>query len=242
MEENTCSKRYPRKLRRVTQTGDDGYPEYNRSSTNDGGFTVRIKGLDLDNHWVVPYNSVLLRTFISHINVEMCNSVKCIKYIYKYVNKVSDQAAFTIENQKDEVTMRESGRYLQGDADQKDEAHNKCLIQIEDTVLAVGETPMCNIPKQSNIAEVLRNCKFIVWDESTMAHKRGFEALDRSLKDIRNNNEVMGGVTVLLTGVFRQTLPVIPRGSRADEVKACIKASYLWLLIEQQEYEGPPGR
>ncbi|KAL4084660.1 hypothetical protein QTP88_027587 [Uroleucon formosanum] len=95
------------------------------------------------------------------------------------------------------------------------------------------ETPMCNIPKQSNIAEVLRNCKFIVWDENTMAHKRGFEALDRSLKDIRSNNEVMGGVTVLLTGDFSQILPVIPRGSRADEVKACIKASYLWPLIVQ---------
>ncbi|KAL4084364.1 hypothetical protein QTP88_028187 [Uroleucon formosanum] len=66
-----------------------------------------------------------------------------------------------------------------------------------------------------------------------MARKRGFESLDRSLKDIRNNNEVMRGVTVLLTGDFRQILPVIPRGSRADEVKAYIKASYLWLLIEQ---------
>ncbi|XP_050063228.1 uncharacterized protein LOC126552553 [Aphis gossypii] len=66
-----------------------------------------------------------------------------------------------------------------------------------------------------------------------MAHKRCFEALDRSLKDIRNKNEVMGGATVLLAGDFRQTLPVIPRGSRADEVKACIKASYLWPLIEQ---------
>ncbi|KAL4104072.1 hypothetical protein QTP88_019385 [Uroleucon formosanum] len=108
------------------------------------------------------------------------------------------------------------------------------------------ETPMCNIPKQSNIAKVLCNCKFINWDENTMAHKRGIEALDRSLKDIRNNNGVMGGVTVLLTGDFRQTLPVILRGSRADEVKACTKASYLWPLREQtfsqQEYEGPPGR
>eukprot|EP00102_Acyrthosiphon_pisum_P013772 XP_008183482.1 PREDICTED: ATP-dependent DNA helicase pif1-like [Acyrthosiphon pisum] len=42
-----------------------------------------------------------------------------------------------------------------------------------------------------------------------MAHKRDFEALERSLKDIRSNNEVMGGVTVLLTGDFKQTLPVI---------------------------------
>lgn len=95
------------------------------------------------------------------------------------------------------------------------------------------ETPLCNIPKQSNIAKVLHSCKFIVWNESTMAHKRGFEALDRSLKDTKNNNKVMGGVTVLLIGDFRQTLPVILRGSRADEVKACIKASYLWPFIEE---------
>ncbi|CAI6356836.1 unnamed protein product [Macrosiphum euphorbiae] len=88
MKENICSKRYPRKPCRETQTGDDGYPEYKRS-INDGGFTVRIKGLDLDNHWVVPYNPVLLRTFNCHINVEMCHSVKCIKYICKYVNKGS---------------------------------------------------------------------------------------------------------------------------------------------------------
>jgi len=42
----------------------------------------------------------------------MCHSVKSIKYICKYVNKGSDQAAFTIENQKDEITMYESGRYI----------------------------------------------------------------------------------------------------------------------------------
>lgn len=43
----------------------------------------------------------------------------------------------------------------------------------------------------------------------------------------------MGGVTVLLAGDFRQTLPVVPRGTRADEVKACIKTSYLWPLIKK---------
>ncbi|XP_024888397.1 uncharacterized protein LOC112465196 [Temnothorax curvispinosus] len=81
------------------------------------------------------------------------------------------------------------------------------------------------------MAQVLRDCKLIVWDESTMAHKGGFEALSTTLKDIRGNDGVMGGVTVLLAGNFRQTLPVVQRGTRADEVKACIKASYLWSLI-----------
>ncbi|KAI8126669.1 hypothetical protein CVS40_3392 [Lucilia cuprina] len=32
------------------------------------------------------------------------------------------------------------------------------------------ETPICNISKQSNFAYVLKQCKLIVWDASTMAH------------------------------------------------------------------------
>ncbi|XP_030762665.1 ATP-dependent DNA helicase RRM3-like [Sitophilus oryzae] len=95
------------------------------------------------------------------------------------------------------------------------------------------ETPLCNISKQSNTAHVLRDCKLIVWDESTMAHKRGFEALNITLKDIRGNDDMMGGVTVLLAGDFRQTLPVVPKGTRANEVKACIKASNLWPFVKK---------
>ncbi|XP_044578499.1 uncharacterized protein LOC123261058 [Cotesia glomerata] len=42
----------------------------------------------------------------------------------------------------------------------------------------------------------------------------------------------MGGVIVLLAGDFRQTLPVVPRGTRADEVKASIKSSILWPSVK----------
>lgn len=41
----------------------------------------------------------------------------------------------------------------------------------------------------------------------------------------------MGGVTLLLAGDFRQTLPIVPRGTPADEIRACIKSSYIWPLI-----------
>ncbi|XP_050665171.1 ATP-dependent DNA helicase pif1-like [Leptidea sinapis] len=58
------------------------------------------------------------------------------------------------------------------------------------------ETPLCNIPKQSNAAQVLHDCKIIVWDESTVLHKGAFEALNRTLKDIRENNFTMDRVTV----------------------------------------------
>ncbi|GBP15530.1 hypothetical protein EVAR_9308_1 [Eumeta japonica] len=61
-----------------------------------------------------------------------------------------------------------------------------------------------------------------------MAHKRAIEALDRTIKDIKGNRHIMGGMVVLLAGNFRQTLPVINKGTPADEINACLKASVLW--------------
>ncbi|XP_026475869.1 uncharacterized protein LOC113381105 [Ctenocephalides felis] len=87
---------------------------------------------------------------------------------------------------------------------------------------------MCNIKKKSGMAKVLRKCEIIIWDECTMAHKHSLEALDRSLKDIKNNNCLFSGCLLLLSGDFRQTLPIIPRATRADEINACLKKSYLW--------------
>ncbi|XP_060855049.1 uncharacterized protein LOC132932694 [Metopolophium dirhodum] len=66
-----------------------------------------------------------------------------------------------------------------------------------------------------------------------MSHKKGFEALNNCLKDLRNSNLLMGGVTVLLAGDFQQTLPIVPRGTRTNEIAACIKSSYLWPKIEK---------
>ncbi|XP_036320433.1 ATP-dependent DNA helicase pif1-like [Rhagoletis pomonella] len=99
--------------------------------------------------------------------------------------------------------------------------------------LASEETPTCNISKTSNRGALLQQCKLIVWDECTMSHKRAVEALNRSLQDIRSNQALMGGVVVLLAGDFRQTLPVIVRGTPADEMNACLKASALWSKVEK---------
>jgi hypothetical protein len=45
----------------------------------------------------------------------------------------------------------------------------------------------------------------------------------------------MGGVVVLLADDFRQTLPVIPKGTMADKLKPCLKASYLWRHVRKPE-------
>jgi ATP-dependent DNA helicase PIF1 len=102
--------------------------------------------------------------------------------------------------------------------------------------LAKNEHPTCNISRGSAKGQLLQDTQLIIWDEATMSHKGAFEALDRSLQDLRHNNSLMGGLTVLLAGDFRQTLPVIPRGTRADEVKACLKSSYLWPKVSTANY------
>jgi len=76
-------------------------------------------------------------------------------------------------------------------------------------------------------------CKIIVWDECTIAHKKSLEAFDHTLKDLQNNQVLLGGALVLLSGDFRQTLPVIPRSTPADELHACLKYSTFWSTVKK---------
>ena len=47
---------------------------------------------------------------------------------------------------------------------------------------------------------------------------------DRTLRDIRQNDTIKGGIILLLAGDFRQILPVIQRGTRLDQVRASLKS------------------
>jgi hypothetical protein len=90
----------------------------------------------------------------------------------------------------------------------------------------------CNITKESAMAEVLRQCKLIIWDECTMSHKRALEAVNITLQDIKENKKIMGGIVLVLSGDFRQTLPVIRKGTYIDELQACLKSSCLWKHVQ----------
>lgn len=96
-----------------------------------------------------------------------------------------------------------------------------------------NDTPTCNIGKNSGIAKILQLCDIIIWDEAPMGHKYYFEALDRTLQDLRKTETIMGGALILLAGDFRQTLPVIPKSTAADEINACIKQSYIWKNVKK---------
>lgn len=95
------------------------------------------------------------------------------------------------------------------------------------------DTPVCNVSSDSSKGRMLKRCKAIIWDECTMSHKKSLEALDRTLKDLRETNSLMGGVVVILAGDFRQTLPVIKRSTPADELNACLKQSVLWSHVQK---------
>uniref|UniRef100_K4A156 ATP-dependent DNA helicase n=1 Tax=Setaria italica TaxID=4555 RepID=K4A156_SETIT len=69
----------------------------------------------------------------------------------------------------------------------------------------------------------------IIWDEASMAKRQAMEALDNSLRDIMGRQDLpFGGKTVVFGGDFRQVLPVVRKGSRAQIVDASLRRSYLW--------------
>jgi len=51
-------------------------------------------------------------------------------------------------------------------------------------------------------------------------NKGGPEALVRTLRDFKNNDRPMGGVVIIFAGDFRQILPVVPKGTKSNEINA----------------------
>ena len=104
-----CKDKYPRPFQDETKLNDDGFPQYHR---RDDGRTVTVRGAELDNRWVVPYNCHLTKKYDCHINVEVCNSVQAVKYLYKYVYKGHDRAAVQMGEDVDEIKLYLDGRYV----------------------------------------------------------------------------------------------------------------------------------
>lgn len=116
-KQNECSKYYPKDFWNDSTTEkDDGYPIYQRRDEEHGGKTVRVrkkgKTHEIDNRYVVAYNPALLLTFDCHINVEICSTIKSIKYLYKYVYKGADRCMITLENGDNDDSGDEIKQYL----------------------------------------------------------------------------------------------------------------------------------
>jgi hypothetical protein len=91
----SCKNHYPRDFSDATLQGKDSYPIYR---CRDHGSNEKVRGYELDNRWVIPYNPYLLRLFNCHINVEASGSIKAIKYLFKYIYKGHDRASVAVRD------------------------------------------------------------------------------------------------------------------------------------------------
>ena len=85
-----------------------------------------------------------------------------------------------------------------------------------------------NIEKQSNLAKFIKTIDLIIYDEATMASKTLFESFDKTLRDLCDNDSLFGNKILLLSGDFRQTLPIIKFAKKEEIINSCIKFSYFW--------------
>ncbi|KAL3615769.1 hypothetical protein CASFOL_040063 [Castilleja foliolosa] len=103
-------------------------------------------------------------------------------------------------------------------------AHSRFKILLELT-----DQSTCHIKKNTHLSELLRQTTLIIWDEAPMSDRRCFECLDRTLRDITEDNDhPFGGKFVLLGGDFRQTLPVRVKCTRSEIINSTLPKAYLW--------------
>lgn len=95
-------------------------------------------------------------------------------------------------------------------------AHSKFHI-----LLNVDQYSLADIKHGSKIEELMKQTLLIIWDEALMQHRHVFESVYRILRDIMSSVDPSKGglpfvgITIVFCGDFHQTLPVIPKASRA---------------------------
>ncbi|KAM0930661.1 hypothetical protein ACQ4PT_000849 [Festuca glaucescens] len=108
-------------------------------------------------------------------------------------------------------------------------AHSRFKIPID-----LDANGVCDIRRGTMLSSLIEASSLIIWDEALMTHRKCFEALDRSLRDVLSDHdplladEPFGGKVVVLGGDLRQILPVIEGGTRSQVVGSAITNSPLW--------------
>ena len=103
-------------------------------------------------------------------------------------------------------------------------SHSRFKIPIE-----IDCSSRCGFRKNSQLGDLLRRTRLVIWDEVPLQHKHCFTAVDNSLRDAMGNDDALfGGVPFLLGGDFAQILPVVKRARREQIVEACISRWSEW--------------
>ena len=105
--------------------------------------------------------------------------------------------------------------------------HSRLKVPIQ-----IKDTSLCHFSKNDSTGKLLLRTKLIIIDEVSMGHKHVYEAIDRSLRILKETDTVFASYVVVFAGDWRQCLPVIPRGSDNEIINATLKFSYLWKSIQ----------
>jgi ATP-dependent DNA helicase PIF1 len=112
-------------------------------------------------------------------------------------------------------------------------AHSRFKIPIN-----IDKGGYCSFIKQSGTTKLICEASLILWDEASMTKRHVIEALDISLRDILDKEDLsFGGKTVVFGGDFRQTLPVVRKGSQAQIVDDSLCMSYIWDIMQHLRLE-----
>ncbi len=91
----------------------------------------------------------------------------------------------------------------------------------------------CNVTKRSHLGQLLQRTALVIFDEVTMSNRLLMDAIDRTLRDVRDDRRMFGGVTVIFSGDWRQIAPIVAkRATRADISNKTLKRAPWWHLVQ----------
>lgn len=88
-----CKNHYQKCFIDVSTIGIHCFPQYRHYNI---GIITKVRDKFLDNRCIVPHNPYLIANFDCYINVEICSTIKTLKYLYKYIYKDHDCVTFNL--------------------------------------------------------------------------------------------------------------------------------------------------
>jgi hypothetical protein len=99
--------------------------------------------------------------------------------------------------------------------------------------IPIEDNSVSRIVPNSNAGRSIDRAKLIIIDEASQVDGNVLACVDRFLKDLKRNQIPFGGVCFLLSGDFRQCLPVVELGAFENQSSRCITATPLWQKLQK---------
>lgn len=125
-------------------------------------------------------------------------------------------------------------RYYSNIVSCKKENSSFHVVKIEQVPISDrNEMLLSTIKEGDSRADLISQTSTIIWDEAPMANQAVLTCVDETLRRITHSTTPFGGKSLILSGDFRQTGPVVPYGSKQQVIDASIKSSPLWHLFHK---------